>query len=52
MNPDEYQIFARLGLAFLLGGLIGLERETNPFLRAASAEQLAERRNAKDSFTG
>ncbi|GGO94224.1 hydroxyacylglutathione hydrolase [Stakelama pacifica] len=31
---------------------IGLERETNPFLRAASAEQLAERRNAKDSFTG
>ena len=27
MNPDEYQIVARLGLAFLLGGLIGLERE-------------------------
>ena len=29
MNPDEYQIAARLGLAFLLGGLIGLERETH-----------------------
>ncbi len=29
MSPDEYQIAARLGLAFLLGGLIGLERETH-----------------------
>jgi hydroxyacylglutathione hydrolase len=29
---------------------IALERATNPFLRAASAEQLAERRAAKDAF--
>ncbi|AOH83772.1 hydroxyacylglutathione hydrolase [Sphingomonas panacis] len=31
---------------------IALERATNPFLRAASAEQLADRRAAKDSFRG
>lgn len=31
---------------------IGLERETNPFLRANNALQLAERRAAKDSFRG
>ncbi|RZF60708.1 hydroxyacylglutathione hydrolase [Sphingomonas populi] len=31
---------------------IALERATNPFLRAASTEQLAERRAAKDSFRG
>jgi hydroxyacylglutathione hydrolase len=31
---------------------IGLERATNPFMRAATAEQLAERRAAKDSFKG
>jgi hydroxyacylglutathione hydrolase len=31
---------------------IGLERETNPFMRANSIEQLAERRTAKDSFRG
>ncbi len=31
---------------------IGLERATNPFLRAASAEQLGERRVAKDGFRG
>lgn len=31
---------------------IGLERETNPFMRANSAEQLAERRAAKDGFRG
>ncbi|MCA1199664.1 hydroxyacylglutathione hydrolase [Sphingomonas sp. R647] len=31
---------------------IALERATNPFMRAASAEQLAERRTAKDSFRG
>lgn len=29
---------------------IGLERATNPFMRAASVEQLAERRAAKDAF--
>jgi hydroxyacylglutathione hydrolase len=31
---------------------IALERATNPFMRAASAEQLAKRRAAKDSFRG
>ncbi|CAN5423402.1 hydroxyacylglutathione hydrolase [soil metagenome] len=31
---------------------IGEERATNPFLRATSAEQLAERRAAKDAFAG
>jgi hydroxyacylglutathione hydrolase len=31
---------------------IALERETNPFMRAGSAEILAERRRAKDSFPG
>jgi hydroxyacylglutathione hydrolase len=31
---------------------IGLEKATNPFLRAISVEQLAERRAAKDSFKG
>ena len=31
---------------------IALERATNPFMRAASAEELAERRAAKDSFRG
>jgi hydroxyacylglutathione hydrolase len=31
---------------------IGLERATNPFMRAASANELAERRAAKDGFTG
>ena len=31
---------------------IGLERATNPFMRAVSVEQLAERRAAKDNFKG
>jgi len=31
---------------------IGLERATNPFMRAANPEQLAERRYAKDVFRG
>ncbi len=31
---------------------IGLERATNPFLRASSAEVLRARRTAKDGFTG
>ncbi len=31
---------------------IGRERATNPFMRALSVEQLAERRAAKDSFRG
>lgn len=31
---------------------IGLERATNPFMRARDAAELAERRNAKDNFKG
>ena len=31
---------------------IGLERATNPFLRASSAEQLGDYRRAKDGFSG
>ncbi len=31
---------------------IALERATNPFMRASSAEMLAERRHAKDNFRG
>jgi hydroxyacylglutathione hydrolase len=31
---------------------IALERATNPFMRASSAEELAERRRAKDDFRG
>lgn len=31
---------------------IALELETNPFMRAASAKELAERRTAKDAFRG
>ncbi|MFN3389915.1 MAG: hydroxyacylglutathione hydrolase C-terminal domain-containing protein, partial [Allosphingosinicella sp.] len=31
---------------------IALERATNPFMRAATAEELAERRRAKDDFPG
>ncbi len=31
---------------------IGLERATNPFMRAASVEELAARRTAKDDFRG
>lgn len=31
---------------------IALERETNPFMRARSVEELAERRAAKDNFRG
>ena len=31
---------------------IGLERATNPFMRAGSIEILAQRRAAKDAFRG
>jgi hydroxyacylglutathione hydrolase len=29
---------------------VGLERDTNPFVRAATVEELAARRKAKDAF--
>jgi hydroxyacylglutathione hydrolase len=59
-EPDNMAIIARMAEvdAMRLRGeatvptTIGLERETNPFMRANSVEQLAERRAAKDSFRG
>jgi len=59
-EPDNDALVARMAEvdAMRAQGLptvpttIALERATNPFMRAASAEQLAERRAAKDSFRG
>ena len=60
VEPDNAAIAARVGEVDDLRsrGLatvpttIALEKETNPFLRAASVEQLAERRAGKDAFRG
>ena len=43
---------ARAAGAATVPTTVAQERATNPFLRAASAEQLAERRAAKDNFRG
>ena len=59
-EPDNAALIARMAEvdAMRLRGeatvptSIGLERATNPFMRASSIEQLAERRAAKDSFRG
>ena len=59
-EPDNKALIARMADvdAMRLRGeatvptSIGLERATNPFMRATSIEQLAERRAAKDSFRG
>jgi hydroxyacylglutathione hydrolase len=59
-EPDNHALVARMAEvdAMRAQGLptvpttIALERATNPFMRAASAEELAERRAAKDSFRG
>lgn len=60
VEPENAAIAARLrrveadraqGLATVPTS-IGLERATNPFLRARDAVQLAERRAAKDAFRG
>lgn len=59
-EPDNEAIAARLADverlraagAATVPTTIGLERATNPFLRARSVEQLAERRAAKDGFAG
>ena len=59
-EPDNVALVARMADvdAMRLRGeatvptSIGLERATNPFMRASSIEQLAERRAAKDSFRG
>ena len=59
VEPDNAEIAARMAEVDRLRAngeptvptTIGRERATNPFLRATSAEQLGERRVAKDSFT-
>ncbi len=59
-EPDNAALIARMAEvdAMRAQGLptvpttIALERATNPFIRAASVEELAERRAAKDSFRG
>ncbi|OAN63816.1 hydroxyacylglutathione hydrolase [Sphingomonas sp. TDK1] len=51
---DRMEAVARLRAAgeATVPTTIGAERATNPFLRAADARMLAERRAAKDSFAG
>jgi hydroxyacylglutathione hydrolase len=59
-EPDNQAVVTRLAAIeaarsageATLPTTIALERETNPFMRAGSAEELAERRAAKDAFRG
>jgi hydroxyacylglutathione hydrolase len=59
-EPDNQALIARMAAVDAMRAAgeptvpttIGLERETNPFMRANSIEQLAERRAAKDGFRG
>jgi hydroxyacylglutathione hydrolase len=59
-EPDNAAIVERMAVVDdlrrrgepTLPSTIGLERATNPFLRARDAVQLAERRAAKDAFRG
>jgi hydroxyacylglutathione hydrolase len=59
-EPDNAAIRARVGEVERLRAdgqptlptTIGAERASNPFMRASSAEELAERRAAKDAFRG
>ena len=59
-EPDNADIAARMAMVRTLRArgeatvptTIALERATNPFMRSASAEILAERRAAKDAFRG
>lgn len=59
-EPDNAALVARMAEVDILRSkgeatvptTIKLERATNPFMRASSIEQLAERRAAKDSFQG
>lgn len=59
-EPDNQALIARMTAVDAMRAhgeptvptTIGLERETNPFMRANSISQLAERRAAKDSFRG
>jgi len=58
VEPGNHAIAERLAEAqalrdageITLPTTVGKERETNPFVRSASVEELAERRAAKDSF--
>jgi hydroxyacylglutathione hydrolase len=60
VEPDNQDVVARMREVDALRAAgeptvpttIGRERATNPFFRAATAEQLGERRVAKDSFKG
>tara|TARA_R110000824_G_scaffold303708_2_gene491495 strand:+ start:20819 stop:21541 length:723 start_codon:yes stop_codon:yes gene_type:complete len=57
-EPDNFALKERMAEVLTLRArgeatvptTIKLERATNPFMRAASAEELAERRTAKDNF--
>ena len=59
-EPDNAALVARMKAVDVMRAAgtptvpttIALERATNPFMRAVSAEQLGERRAAKDSFCG
>ncbi len=59
-EPDNQAVIARMADVEAMRArgeatvptTIGLERATNPFMRARDAVQLAERRHAKDSFGG
>ena len=58
VEPDNQALVARMAEVeamrargeVTLPSTIALERATNPFMRARSAEELAERRAAKDAF--
>jgi len=52
VEPDSAAVSARAaaGGARTTPTTIGLERETNPFVRAGSVDELAARRKAKDTF--
>lgn len=60
VEPDNAALATRMAEVDLLRArgeptvptTIGLERATNPFLRAASADELAKRRAEKDQFRG
>jgi hydroxyacylglutathione hydrolase len=60
VEPDNAALAARMAEVDALRArgeptvptTIGLERVTNPFMRAASADELAERRAEKDQFRG
>lgn len=59
-EPDNQALAERMEQVFAMRArgeptvptTIALERATNPFMRARSAEELAERRAAKDNFRG